>query len=254
MKHLSILFVILLISACTHPQKRKKVNSLINIVKADNTSPSINDTINISTVKTDTIKYSKKELKRILYYNSELGNKIPLSPDATYNEGPLSNRPNDTSYINYGSENGMDNYYLLYAYFLMLKTGKEKYADQREKLIKMYQDINFIYEQLAGGGTYFDHQQARIFGYAEYSVYKYKYHEENKDFKKYNVVKQKQLYIKLLKQHIDDELNAIFFTGEETQKLKLKKALTEKADDIDHLITGYFYLEEAQEFQNSKYY
>jgi len=106
--------------------------------------------------------------------------------------------------------------------------------------------------RLRGGGTYFGHMYTRILGYAEYSIYLNNTDKDDYYHKDYNIAKQKALYIGLLKQLINDEISTDYEITE-TDKTKRKKELIKIADEIGYLITEYFYLERAQEFQFSHY-
>jgi hypothetical protein len=55
-----------------------------------------------------------------------------------------------------------------------------------------------------------------------------------------------------LEQLITDE-NSVDFEVPPKEKSQFKKELFEKTSDISHLITNYFYLKRAQEFQYSNY-
>lgn len=229
-------------------------NKQNTIIKADteptNTPIDNNDTINISTIPGDPLTYTQSELKQIQKQYPELTKGSPLTPDITYYLS--ESKGYKTDYKILGCEACKDGYYSLYAYFLKPRNGGEKYASQRETLVRLYRDINEIFSQLKHGGTYFGHQYTRILAYAEYSVYEYDYEVKNDELKKYDVSGQKKQYINLLKKHISDEIDddpesAPF------QKTKFKKQLFETVKDIDRLITEYFYLEKVQEFQYSHY-
>ncbi len=88
-------------------------------------------------------------------------------------------------------------------------------------------------------------------GYAEYSVFTYK--AIDGDFEKtYDIAKQKELYIKSLRQLIDDEITIdTEVRGEE--KAKAGKVLNEIVDRLSQEITDVFYLRQAQNFHYSHY-
>lgn len=73
--------------------------------------------------------------------------------------------------------------------------------------------------------------------------------------KTYDITKQKELYIKSLRQLIDDE-NKIDnqFSGKE--KIERTSELNKLVDQLDLLITDNFYLRRAQQFHycNYEYY
>jgi hypothetical protein len=101
------------------------------------------------------------------------------------------------------------------------------------------------------GGTYFGHQAKRILGYAEYSISLLPKKEE--DFEKtYAITKQKELYIKSLRQLIDDE-SRIDFNTLGSDKVKRNNELNKIVDELNSLITDIFYLRRAQEFQYEHY-
>lgn len=103
---------------------------------------------------------------------------------------------------------------------------------------------------LANGGTYFGHQYTRILGYAEYAIYQ----NSGTDYliKTYSISRQKTLYINSLKQLINDELSTNFDISEK-DKPALKRSLLKTVTEMDGLITNYFYLNMAKEFQYSNY-
>ena len=243
MKNLPYLLLFILFSACTHPSiKEKSIAKTTDTVQKDTIVPGDKDSV---LMDDNDHKATKGELRKILKENPELNDtEFPQSPDIIY-----YGRSNEST-RDYGSEVGRDNYYVLYAYFLKLKNGEKKYHQQRETLIKIYNDINFIHQKIKGGGTYFIHQYPRILGYAEYSIWKGKDHDDYT--REYDITKQKDLYIKALRQIIDDELN-VDFDYPEKEKTKLKKELSEATGEINKLISNYFYLKMAQEFQYSNY-
>jgi hypothetical protein len=104
---------------------------------------------------------------------------------------------------------GQDEYYVLYAHFLKQRNGIDEFAERRKKLIAIYKNINSLFQHFEHGGTYFGHQSLRTLGYAEYSVYLYK-HFEDYFSKAYGIAKQKDIYIKSLRQLIDDESSVDF--------------------------------------------
>jgi len=244
MKNLPYLLLLVLFSACIHPSTKGKSTAKINdTIPKDITLPGDKDSVLID----EDYKLTKGELRKILIENPELNkSEFIQHPDITY-----YGRANKNTLV-FGSETGQDNYYGVYAYFLKLKNGEKKYRQQRETLIKIYGDINSIYGQLTGGGTYFGHQYSRILGYAEYSIWKAK----DKDYytRDYDISKQKALYINALRQHIIDEIVANNNNGlTPKDKRKLQSTTFKTVDELDKLITNYFYLKMAQEFEYSNY-
>jgi hypothetical protein len=201
------------------------------------------DSLLITTETNETIKYSNDEFNKIIDTHPELYSDNMQDPDLSY----YCSKPTER----FVSEVGQDEYYMLYAYFLKQKNGIEEYAERRKTLIDIYLNINSLFQHFQYGGTYFGHQPSRILGYAEYSVYLYKEHE-NTLTKTYDISKQKEYYIKLLRQLIEDESKI----GQETsvtEKIKSKKELNKIVDNIDREISDIFYLRRAQEFQYEYY-
>jgi hypothetical protein len=252
------LLSLFILAGCNNPSRSKKnspKDTTRVIAKAHTLQPADVDSVNISTVNTDTIYITRGKLSKILKYYPGLTEEFIEHPDIAYGKRGLQAKEEQDpdSYINFGSEQGQDSYYAIYAYYLKQRNGEYKYTAQRTKLVQLYRDINEIFGRLAQGGTYFGHQYIRILGYAEYSVDLYKSAEKYHDYeKRYKIDKQRTLFINLLKQYINDELdNSYEFTVKE--KPALKKQLFETVAHIEGLITEYFYLERAQEFRYSNY-
>ena len=201
------------------------------------------DTILITTEIGDTLKYARADFNNIVDKHSEFFEEYPENPDQTYF--------NDNGKEDFGSEVGQDNYYALYAFFLKQKNGVNEFAQQRQKLIDIYSNINSLFGHFEYGGTYFGHQSRRILGHAEYSIYLL---PKNKDdiSKTYDIKKQKELYIKSLRQLIEDE-SKIDFNSLGREKIERTKKLNKIAEELDKLITDNFYLRRAQEFQYVHY-
>jgi hypothetical protein len=191
-------------------------------------------------------KISKNNLKETIKDHPYLIAKI--HPNFSYQRDKMSSL--NSSHNDFNSEVGQDDYYLLYAYLLKSDNKQQKFEVQRKTLKDIYTNINHIYQQLAHGGTYFGHQYSRIPAFVEYAIYVGK---DNEDYLKgYNISKQKTLYINSLRQLITDELSIDFDSGKK-EKLQIQKDLYKTVNDIDRLITNYFYLKETQEFQYSNY-
>lgn len=203
----------------------------------------IQDTITIATEIGDTLKYAKSDFNAIVDKHSEFFQKYPENPDQEYY--------NHNDKDEFGSEVGQDDYYQLYAYFLKQKNGIENYAQQRKRLVDIYSNINSLFGHFQYGGTYFGHQSRRILGYAEYSIYLLPKKKEDIE-KTYDISKQKQLYIKSLRQLIEDE-SKIDFNSMGKDKIERNKELNNIVDELAILITDNFYLRRAQEFQYVHY-
>lgn len=242
-----VAFTIGILSCNNQPNKIIKSNLQVkdnNLSKVDNSQYYTQlDTILILTELGDTLVYSNAEFNSIVDNHPEFFKNYPDNPDQAYF--------NSNNKEEFGSEVGQDNYYVLYAYFLKQKNGIEEFVQQRKKLIDIYSNINSLFRHLEYGGTYFGHQFWRILAYAEYSIYLLP-KDKNEITKTYDIRNQKELYIKSLRQLIEDESKIDFITlGKE--KIERNMKLNKIVDELEKLITDYFYLRRAQEFQYSKY-
>ncbi len=225
----------------------------------DNKEPDIisgndKDVVYISADDGDTLEYSKGDLRKIVKGFPELTDEMVYPPDEEY--ASVKNVAVDLGNNNIFSLNCelcRDNYYELYAFFLKMHDCDEQYKVQRKTLIELYRDINSIYGRLANGGTYYGHQYRRILGYAEYSIYLLNSDKDYGYFKKsYDIKKQKELYITMLKQSIEDEVNNDTETLPKDKPAR-KNGLLKTVNAINSLITDYFYLKMTQQFQNLNY-
>lgn len=202
------------------------------------------DTLTFTNEIGETFKYGKKDFNELIDNYPELTSDYPANPDQAYYCRGMKDE--------FGSEAGQDNYFTLYAYFLKNRDGDNKYSERRKRLIDIYQNINSLFGYLKYGGSYFGHQHTRILAYAEYSVYLYKQNEANFISKTYDITKQKELYIKSLRQLISDERSIDPKTKGQAQNERVKK-LNKIVDDIDKAITDSFYLRKTQNFHYGYY-
>lgn len=197
------------------------------------------DTVTILSGNGFEIKFDKNKFNKIVDTNPEFFHEFVHSPSTAYrNSGP-----------DFSSEAGQDTYYTLYAYFLKQRNGIKKNAEYRKKLIGIYSNINSVFDYLAYGGTYFGHQQSRLVADAEYAVY---LNLTDDSPNRYDVSKQKKLYLQSLRQMIDDEVKA---DKESTDQEKIERIRKMKAfvDELDHLIANLSDLRSAQHFHYEYY-
>lgn len=202
------------------------------------------DTLRFLTAYGDTIIYGKEEFNLIVDNHPELFSKFPQEPDVSYysNEGQHD----------FESEVGQDEYYILYAYLLEQRNKGHDNKIMRKKLIEIYTNINLLFQRFQHGGTYFMHQYSRILGYAEYSIYLNMLQNKDTLEKSYDITKQKEYYLKSLRQLIIDETRTDNEILEKDRKAQIKE-LNKKVDELNDLITDNFYLRRAQEFQYGHY-
>lgn len=260
----SIYIAVFLIAGCQQPikapDKVKSVDTLLAdkyVSNPDRTKYYITkDTVIIATESADTLTFSRQDFNEIVDNFPELYNEVAMEPEITYYSGGIFKdsiaADGCQKHITFGSEVGQDRYYILYAYFLKKKTGEKRFAEQRRKLTKIYNDINDLFGCLNYGGTCFGHQSSRIAAYTEYSVYLY---AKGKDYftKKYLISNQKQYYIRSLKQLIKDEVSTDNAVIESRLKREKILELNKFVDDLDNLIMDNFYLKQAQAFHYSHY-
>ncbi len=201
---------------------------------------------------------SAGQMKRLLLSFPELGDTTEiLQPDETYAKRGLTGKLPPCDGDTFGCEVCHDTYFALYAYFLKKYSGEQLFKGKRDTLQKLYRAINYIYRSLSGGGTYFGHQDTRILGYAEYSIYRgfEKKTGKLRNFfeKPYDIKSQKALYLRSLRQMITDEVNNNYDQFLPQQRPEAFRELFKTVDEIDGLITNYFYLSETKEFEYSHY-
>jgi hypothetical protein len=157
----------------------------------------------------------------------------------------------------FGSELGQDHYYVLYYYFLKQRNPSKEYEIRRKRLIELFQTYNALHQRINYGGTYFGHQGYRIYGIAEYILDRLPPDDSYYNVE-YDFLKQKKLYIRLLKQYIADEIeideNLLGAKGiDKIRKAERKNELDSIVNRIDSLTIDRFYLRLGQEF-NYRYY
>ena len=200
---------------------------------------------NTSQNKTDSIDVKA----RFNEYFEVINHPFPISPDLAHQNAIHDYSEYKDILQGVASEAGKDKFYIRYAEFLKTKNGVSQ-EEKREKLISIYSSLNRINSMIRGGGTYFGHLDKRIPGYAEYSIY---ISIDNDYFEKeYNIENQKKLFIESINQHIkDDESVNLYYLAKE--KEERKKDFDNQVEKLDSLITDYYYLRMAQEFNYSHY-
>jgi hypothetical protein len=214
------------------------------------------DTVYIYSQSKDTLKFSKEDFNDIVDNFPELTSLYTANPDSAYETSKiwvdLVDKSGNKKHLSFGSEDGQDRYYILYAYFLKQKNGIAKYSIRRKKLLEIYNALNSLFGSLNYGGTYFGHQYSRIEGYAEFSVYWFKHYEDYFD-RPYDITKQKKFYIAGLRQLIIDEVKIDNNVFGEREKAERRKDLFKLVDNLNKEITDNFYLRMAQSFQSDHY-
>jgi len=267
-----IILIVIFLSFLTGCQKTKKetVKDKVKISKKKETAclPHLYDDTKLEQEKVfiyaedgyDSLIFSRNELNKIEKLFPVLKAEFPSTPEETCSiklwENYIDQNGKEES-ITFGSEAGEDQFCLLYTYYLKQKNGEEKFKNEREILTQLYRAINGLYWRLNYGGTYFGHQYIRLNASVEYSIYQLKSGKEYYE-KKYNFKKQKDLYIKTLRQYVSDEESQNVYYQEDVGNNKKRanerfKELHEKIDILEKLITNYFYLNQVQKFEIAYY-
>ncbi|MCO6148853.1 hypothetical protein [Flavobacterium sp. NRK1] len=149
----------------------------------------------------------------------------------------------------------------LYANFLQKKNGIESNVELRKKIFRICTLINAVHSNIDfDGGIYFSYQRTFSAAYTEFALYNYIRY--NMVFKKeYSIQKQKSLYIQLLKQKVDDELNEMikkqrgqyWYLNTPEKRKEWRKETLILIKELDDLIETYYDLKIAEQFQYSHY-
>lgn len=152
-------------------------------------------------------------------------------------------------------------FFYIYAHFLQKKNGIESNVELREKTLRIFGVINAIHRDIDfDGGIYFSHQRTAIAAYTEYAIYNYILYEKVLE-KKYSIKNQKSLYLQLLRQKVNDELNEMvetqsgqyWYLDSDEERKEWRKKILSLIDELDSLIETHYDLKITQEFQNSHY-
>ena len=236
---------------CQHQSKSNETSTKVDSDKTTSTKQRNDkakyhttlDTMSIATELGDTLRFTNERFNKLVDGHEELYSDLVYNPDILYYDHAEN--------IDLGSEADQDAYYVLYAYFLKQKNGVDKYNTQRKTLINIYSHINSLFDHFQYGGTFFGHQRLRLVAYAEYSIYLMPKKVEDSE-KTYPITKQKELYIKSLRQLILDE-SKIDYETRGKEKIERTRTLNKIVDKLDSAITDIFYLRQAQTFQYDNY-
>lgn len=214
------------------------------------------DSVIIASKYFDTIGYSKREFNEIIDQYDYLIQEFPDPPNIAWAKDLAvalkTVKDNDPGFLDFSSEAGQDNYYQLYAHFLMQRDSSPALIQARDKLNKIYQDINDMSGELARGGTYYGHQYNRIAGFAEYAISTYAF-DSSSFIKISDIGKQKALFILSLKQSTADEIATDNDFTNADEKEKFREQIFAYINDLDKQITDGFYLYYARQFYYNNY-
>lgn len=205
----------------------------------------------IISVNEEQFEFTKNQFELLQLFFNKLNKDYFVTPDIAYVKSQQCNFDDFKELKqDFSSEAGQDYFYIMYAYFLQQKNGIKSHETLRKKLLNIFRTINDLNGQLQYGGTYFGHQHSRIHGYVEYAVYKSidndSYHKE------YDIGKQKNMFLQLLRQQVLDEERFDYETVGDG-KIKRRNELMKMIDDLDGSINTFYDLRLAQEFQYFHY-
>jgi hypothetical protein len=255
---LSLLFV-LIIAGCGHSSKQAVIKPVSNSSSPTPNCDSLDkivdandkDTIFLNHDKDDLFWVTRSRLKNMLKKYPELGDTSFIrSPDETLTMCNIRENIAPCPSHEFDCEVCSDYFFNLYAYLLKQHTGDKPYQGKRDTLTRLYSSIVNIYQISNGGGTGFGHMYGRIPGYVEYDISEGIFTKF--DPTTYNIGKQKSLYIRTLKQQVVDEVNG----NDELlkkEKITARRELVKTVNEIDGLISSYFYLSKTQQFQYTHY-
>jgi hypothetical protein len=258
-----IFIVVFIFSSCnnqtrTNPSKQfdtTVISNLLSVEKSEFYARS--DSVIISSKHFDTLKYSKEEFNQIIDNFPSLYLSIPVNPDLSYAQSgyfkDVIEADGRTKHLSFGSEQGQDTYYILYAYFLRQKQNEKSLDSVRENLIQIYQAINDVFGYINYGGTFFVHQFYRINGYAEYGVYEYR-SLSNDGRRLTDISKLKQFYLKSLGEIIHQKIALDKEVPRQEAKTEREHEVSKNVEVLEKLITNSFYLQKAQQFHYSYYW
>ncbi len=225
--------------------KKKPIDSLKNTVYQSTKMPRDTTKIKVNFDKEEPNFYSKSDLANILEFYPELNQESYDSPDISWNNRGLCGDSTDHWF---SGEAGQDQYYVLYGYYHRQRNGEQNLQNERKKITILYQKINEIFGKLSHGGTGFGHLYQRIEGYVEHDLDLLIYERKSSREKKYDITKQKKIFIQSLRQIVADETHSDIDITDDLEKTSQINELNKVIDKIDEEITEYFYLKKTQLF------
>ena len=273
MKNKSVLFLVIfsLLIACnqskTETIKVKKTAPIINAKKTKSVKfneyvnkslPRIKDDpklekqkVVIYTTADRSLVYTKNDIHKIEILFPLFKSSVFSNPDEAYEASGVwkeyMNQDEKKETFDFGSEDGQDNFYLVYAYYLKQKNGDAKFSSARKNLITLYDTLNDIYSRVEYGGTFFGHQYDRIYGYAEYSIYLLAINKKTSQRIQFN--KHKAQYIDSLQKYVaGKEENNVYNKMDEKEGKERAKYFEKKIAILQRLITNYYYLDQLKNF------
>jgi hypothetical protein len=221
-----IMFIVLLIYGCNIANNKDQHE------RTSGENISDKDAIVLAYDKDTLLTLSISEYDSIIKYELvEIPQHNKLSPDSLYYKKA-------TNTLNYGSEQGRDLYYLIYARYLSLNDNKHIPAEVKKNVEELFYDINLFMETNIGLGSGFYHMIHRIPGYVNYELLEYD--EKNNQSQPNNT--EKEIFIKKLQLQIKDTTDTrLSYLIEEIDKIAdtdfiLKKAKSFLNDHYGHLL------------------
>jgi hypothetical protein len=247
MKKIFLLILSFSISLLCISQTTHKVAS-----KKKTIQKSVNDSVKIVSKSGLILRYSKKDYASITKYFNKIFTDNVSSPQSSFSNYFDESSKSKPMSVLFGGESGEDEFSVLYAHFLKKQNGEKKYETVRNELYELLNEMHNLYSYKARGGTYLFHLGERLESYVEYELYT-NFKEDSIFVDKVNVAKQRELYIKLLRQQTNDfyEIYGKDDSLEETERRK--KICNEYIDKIEKYITKSSYLNALLQYQYRNY-
>lgn len=175
----------------------------------------------------------------------ELFRKVPLSPYEAYDKCQSG------YFVGGGCESCIDNYFKLYAKVLRRKSGKvmKPIRNDTNEAMRL---LNFITNQLSGGGTFYWHMLARSEGEIEFSLYKFEHGEM--DFSDLDFDKERSALFRKWKRNIQKSITRDGSTNfTELSDADLEKQLLDSLSKMKSLVKTPFTLTYLDEFGHRFY-
>lgn len=204
------------------------------------------------------VEYSKNELNKIEKLFPVFKTENTSSPAISYEKCSFKkyiNQEGKEKIIDFDTPLGADEFYLLYTFYLKQKNGDEKFKKERDKLVELYEKINWVSTSWSASTQYLFHQYRRLHGCVEYSIYLLRVNKISNN--EYNFQEQKKLFIKSLTQNVvrrRDEYLKEYPDYYDKQSIKKQtKKILDEIKILEKLITNSFYLEQTINFEREYY-
>jgi hypothetical protein len=245
---LTVTFGLLIVGCSNTPSVEESTSKLRAM------SPQKESSSTANTVPKDTIRQLENipaPMDSVTYWKMvrdscpELFRKVPLSPYEAYD------KCRSRYFVGGGCESCIDNYFKLYAKVLRRKSGKamKPIRNDTQEALRL---LNFISNEMSGGGTFYGHILVRSEGDLEYSLYKYEQGEM--DFSDLDFDKERSALFRKWKRNIHKSITRDGSTNfTEMTDADLEKQLLDSLSRMKSLVKTPFTLTYLDEFGHRFY-